>query len=567
MSAWTLTLRTRLLLFRRWRRRTRALWTTARTPQSSSWSPRPPAQRQQPGQEDIQGPDGQPGYQHVLKLAKALVEIWNLQGLSDRRVDRLIALWQRLPEADKRQVVYPARHWERQPTGRFKAVKGKNTSCPGKEKMEYKPNFVFLCGSTTQLQLQASCEAVRVAQETRQQQAGKTFTLKPAKKAEADARAQLYSLSSSSCDLIVDAAFSDQLFDPELRSSSLHVFQVSVGADGATGYQQVVLLARCLVERCRKGYITQAEVEEIVALWQNLPDGDKGPVVYPPRYRSHLTKGRFKKAKSYAPSAAPVLGVESMKRCMVGTGSGPAIWPDTSRLVEAIFIQLCVLHPSSRRTMGCLQSRWTLVLRDYNTIRIVVCTHPALKTRTTLQLFEVNQRTLSQWHKRWTATQERTVLTTAIPLMVAPAQAEETLLPERTEEETPPAPAAPIYTLLPSVTEEEEPIAGPSWAFPATTPTPPAPSTSAPSTSLASFTPKSTAWHRQRLQEMQAEAAQRGETVRVRRPSIISCGHCGQRKIKETGHRVLRKESGERVTFCPVAAKGQSPEEWLSCLK
>ncbi|XP_051800536.1 uncharacterized protein LOC127532606 [Acanthochromis polyacanthus] len=172
---------------------------------------------------------------------------------------------------------------------------------------------------------------------------------------------------------------------------------VSVGADGAPGYQQVVLLARCLVERCRKGYITQAEVEEIVALWQNLPDGDKGPVVYPPRHRSHLTKGRFKKAKSYAPSAAPMLGVESMKRCMVGTGSGPAIWPDTSRLVEAIFIQLCILHPSSRRTMGCLQSRWTLVLRDYNTIRIVVCTHPALKTRTTLQLFEVNQRTLSQW--------------------------------------------------------------------------------------------------------------------------------------------------------------------------
>ncbi|XP_051800729.1 uncharacterized protein LOC110945909 [Acanthochromis polyacanthus] len=83
----------------------------------------------------------------------------------------------------------------------------------------------------------------------------------------------------------------------------------------------------------------------------------------------------------------------------------------------------------------------------------------------------------------------------------------------------------------------------------------------------SSFTPKSTAWHRQRLQEMQAEAAQRGETVRVRRPSIIRCGHCGQRKIKETGHRVLRKESGERVTFCPVAAKGQSPEEWLSSLQ
>ncbi|CAK6982379.1 uncharacterized protein LOC121648640, partial [Scomber scombrus] len=51
-------------------------------------------------EEEMQGPDGQPAYQHVLKLAKALLEVRSLQGLSDRRVDRLIALWQggsRLP--------------------------------------------------------------------------------------------------------------------------------------------------------------------------------------------------------------------------------------------------------------------------------------------------------------------------------------------------------------------------------------------------------------------------------------------------------------------------------------
>uniref|UniRef100_A0A1A7X672 Uncharacterized protein n=1 Tax=Iconisemion striatum TaxID=60296 RepID=A0A1A7X672_9TELE len=52
-------------------------------------------------EKEIQGPDGQPGYQHVLKLAQALVELRSLQGLSDSRVDRLIALWQRLPERDK----------------------------------------------------------------------------------------------------------------------------------------------------------------------------------------------------------------------------------------------------------------------------------------------------------------------------------------------------------------------------------------------------------------------------------------------------------------------------------
>ncbi|MEQ2207756.1 hypothetical protein XENOCAPTIV_018059 [Xenoophorus captivus] len=42
--------------------------------------------------EEIQGPDRQPGYQHVLKLAKALVEVRSLNGLSERRVDRIILL-------------------------------------------------------------------------------------------------------------------------------------------------------------------------------------------------------------------------------------------------------------------------------------------------------------------------------------------------------------------------------------------------------------------------------------------------------------------------------------------
>uniref|UniRef100_A0A1A8E6E1 Uncharacterized protein n=1 Tax=Nothobranchius kadleci TaxID=1051664 RepID=A0A1A8E6E1_NOTKA len=82
-------------------------------------------------EEEIQGPDGQPGYQHVLKLAQALVELRSLQGLSDSRVDRLIALWHRLPERDKQRIVYPSRYRERQPKGRFKAAKGKDTSFPG----------------------------------------------------------------------------------------------------------------------------------------------------------------------------------------------------------------------------------------------------------------------------------------------------------------------------------------------------------------------------------------------------------------------------------------------------
>ena len=47
---------------------------------------------------ECHGPDGQPGYKHVRKLAMALVEARDLPGLSDRRVDRLTELWHRLPE-------------------------------------------------------------------------------------------------------------------------------------------------------------------------------------------------------------------------------------------------------------------------------------------------------------------------------------------------------------------------------------------------------------------------------------------------------------------------------------
>ena len=54
-----------------------------------------------------------PGYQHVRRLARALVGVRNRQGLSDRRVHGLVALWLVLPDFDKQRLIYPARHQER----------------------------------------------------------------------------------------------------------------------------------------------------------------------------------------------------------------------------------------------------------------------------------------------------------------------------------------------------------------------------------------------------------------------------------------------------------------------
>ncbi|KAK5883038.1 hypothetical protein CesoFtcFv8_019409 [Champsocephalus esox] len=58
-----------------------------------------------------------------------------------------------------------------------------------------------------------------------------------------------------------------------------------------------------------------------------------------------------------------------------------------------------------------------------------------------------------------------------------------------------------------------------------------------------------------------------GRVRRLRAPSQNKCSSCGLRKIKETGHRLLVKASGERVGYCPALAKHKSPEEWLDSLQ
>lgn len=44
-----------------------------------------------------------------------------------------------------------------------------------------------------------------------------------------------------------------------------------------------------------------------------------------------------------------------------------------------------------------MRSRWFLILQDYMAIREAVLASLRLMTQTEIQLFELNQRTLSQW--------------------------------------------------------------------------------------------------------------------------------------------------------------------------
>lgn len=90
-------------------------------------------------------------------------------------------------------------------------------------------------------------------------------------------------------------------------------------------------------------------------------------------------------------------GFSSFRSSLLGQGTGPAQWPNASRLVEAICLELCAIHPRGQKIAGVKVNRWTVILHDYGRIRRMVLNSPALMEATALQLLEINQRTLSVW--------------------------------------------------------------------------------------------------------------------------------------------------------------------------
>ena len=166
-----------------------------------------------------------------------------------------------------------------------------------------------------------------------------------------------------------------------------------IGPDGIAGWDKVQDLAVYLVDLREASYFTDLQVTQIVQLWTALPEVDKQRVNYQPRHQVRLTSGRFK-----APKRSGVTpGVESVKRCLIGHPGGPAQWPSTSRLVEAICTKLCSLHKSPTKKSGVSTPRWSKILGNYHHIRELVLNTPRLMAETTLQLFELNQKTLIQW--------------------------------------------------------------------------------------------------------------------------------------------------------------------------
>ncbi|XP_014875180.1 uncharacterized protein LOC106937934 [Poecilia latipinna] len=323
----------------------------------------------------------------------------------------------------------------------------------------------------------------------------------------------------------------------------------AVGPDVAPGYQHVVRLAQRLIMFARKGYITNVEVEEIIHLWMNLSEDDKRPVACPSKEKDSPTRGRGR-----SPAAS----------CVTGTDGTMSLLPDASRLVEAIFKELSILHPTLQRIMGVVIYRWSLVLRHYNSIRNVVMSHPTLRSRTTLNLFAINQVTAAQWHKRFMPRDKMTTPVVAVaPLEVTVTSVESSPVGQE------PKMDSRIFSVNQNLlVSAKDPEVAPSHTSPA-----PAPSTSismvgdAEVPDFTTHTPQSTASKKKaRLPEVEV-AAKWGQMLKVKSVCINFCRSCGDRKIKETGHRILRIADGKRLNYCPREAKGKSPEEWLASLR
>ncbi|XP_056598422.1 uncharacterized protein LOC130417141 [Triplophysa dalaica] len=125
----------------------------------------------------------------------------------------------------------------------------------------------------------------------------------------------------------------------------------------------------------------------------------------------------------------PLEQLDSLKCCFLGEVSGPAQWPNASRLVETVCLAICRIYPAGQTVAGVRVNSWSSILHAYRTIRDVVMDSPRLMAETKLQLFELNQQTLSQWHGARIKKQESKVLQQGIKTFASTLVASEPLPP------------------------------------------------------------------------------------------------------------------------------------------
>ncbi|MEL6856470.1 MAG: hypothetical protein AAFO83_15385 [Cyanobacteria bacterium J06607_13] len=87
--------------------------------------------------QDVIGPDGNGGYQHVVQLAKELVKLRNARYVRPSQADKIVALWRKLADVDKAPVRFRPRHQKSLIKGMFKAGRtGRKASVPGADSLK-----------------------------------------------------------------------------------------------------------------------------------------------------------------------------------------------------------------------------------------------------------------------------------------------------------------------------------------------------------------------------------------------------------------------------------------------
>ncbi|KAI3352043.1 hypothetical protein L3Q82_020858, partial [Scortum barcoo] len=122
--------------------------------------------------------------------------------------------------------------------------------------------------------------------------------------------------------------------------------------------------------------LSKQEVSTIISRWQNLLPYDQQRVVFAARHQDRLIAGKFRSPKKKAEFTP---GVESSKRCVLGSTASPAQWPDCCRLIEAIFVRLCRLHKNPKKQRQGTVTRWTVILQDYRNIRQLILDRAAIQ--------------------------------------------------------------------------------------------------------------------------------------------------------------------------------------------
>ncbi|XP_063052394.1 uncharacterized protein LOC134447039 [Engraulis encrasicolus] len=223
---------------------------------------------------------------------------------------------------------------------------------------------------------------------------------------------------------------------------------VRASGHGIPGLARADELAEYLVElRSQTSLVLSPQQEDtIVGLWQNLDPYDKEKLVYAARHQDRLLTGKFRSPKKRADFTP---GVDSTKRCVLGSTGSPAQWPDCCRLIELIFIRLCNIYRTPKKQGTASLSRWDCILRDYRKIRQLILMNSAnhgKMRQTTLQLVVVNQTTLISWHNDRLKKQEVSVLLQGLDLPVARPVSSDPLPPAQLQPASPPRHSHPLHT-------------------------------------------------------------------------------------------------------------------------